>query len=560
MPKPKTMVLRFRDLAARTIEEHRKYITAKGYVWWGWWNKPSEKIPRDTFAAFSEVIAQGKGLPIFLLDSGIQQLYRASLTEIWLSPTDAAIPSKEKDASPEYYRNMGYRAWFRLSGEIAEASASEIRAYSYCEVPEFSDSTESTLYNEKRVFSIQEMLERKHKTIWFLQPYTKEHRDHSVSPAPARIPANFAPEPLLTNSSYLIQLSDLHFSHKNHAFALGDDQIHLSLAKILIDDLQGYKPGSAPAALLLTGDFTWTGTAAEFDLALDLINKLQSAFDLKPEQIILIPGNHDIQWSTQPAEKYRATQKVTRPAEEAELNYRKFYTQVVGVPPNEYLSMGRRYILGNYLAVDVVGLNSCRLEQKHFAGYGFVQKQQLDKAANEMRWGIDEPRVHYRLLALHHHVVPVAPAEEIRSTNPSYSITVDAGQIVHRALRLGVDLILHGHQHHPFAASMTRSTRSGEFPRDRSIAIHGAGSAGVLRKHVGPGGKNSYTIYSFDEGGVTLEIRSTSETEAGFDSDWKCRFLKNKAGGLRAVDDSQRSDSQRLVGGSRNSLKESSPG
>ena len=38
-----SIILRFRDLSnpagTTTIGEHKKLINARGYVWWGWWNK-----------------------------------------------------------------------------------------------------------------------------------------------------------------------------------------------------------------------------------------------------------------------------------------------------------------------------------------------------------------------------------------------------------------------------------------------------------------------------------------------------------------------------------------
>ena len=526
---PTTMVLRFRDLTAPTIDEHRKLLSGKGYVWWGWWNKPNEKVPRDTFASFTERIARDGSMPIFLLDSGTEKLYRSQLSEIVPSPTTANVPSPDKSATPTYYHDSGCRAWFKFSGEILDASPDNLREYSYDEVPEFSDGSESTLYQDKRVCGIPEMLERRHKTIWFLQPYKQEHRDHAVSPPAPRIPANFVIDPMLATSHYIVQFSDLHFSPKNHAFGIGDDEIHRSLARVVIDDLQGLKRGVPPAVVILTGDFTWAGEGSEFEQALDFIQRLRSVYDLKPEQLVVIPGNHDIQWSPQEVDKYDPTKRVSRPSEEAEANYRSFYGKVTGVPPNSYLSMGRRYILDNYIAIDIIGLNSCRLEQRHFAGYGLVQRQQLEDAVSAMRWEAGGTPAHFRLIALHHHVVPVTPVEEVGDFNASYSITLDAEQVVFLALRHKVHLLVHGHQHHPFSASMTRSGAPG------SLGIHGAGSAGVARQHIGPGGKNSYSIISFDPAGVDIEVRSTSGTVQGFDAEERIRFEKTETGGLRVV-------------------------
>ena len=50
------MILRFRDLIDETINNHIKIIVDQGYVWWGWWSKSDEKIPRNIFSSFKDHI------------------------------------------------------------------------------------------------------------------------------------------------------------------------------------------------------------------------------------------------------------------------------------------------------------------------------------------------------------------------------------------------------------------------------------------------------------------------------------------------------------------------
>ena len=90
-----TMILRFRDLVTSengTIEQHKAIIAKHGYVWWGWWNKDSEKVPDD----FSLLSTQAKESPIsvFLVDSGQNLLYRAACSDI-------GIHKKTKGSSPD---------------------------------------------------------------------------------------------------------------------------------------------------------------------------------------------------------------------------------------------------------------------------------------------------------------------------------------------------------------------------------------------------------------------------------------------------------------------------
>ncbi|HEY6332644.1 MAG TPA: metallophosphoesterase, partial [Blastocatellia bacterium] len=120
------------------------------------------------------------------------------------------------------------------------------------------------------------------------------------------------------------------------------------------------------------------------------------------------------------------------------------------------LSMGRRYVLNNYVALDIVGLNSSMLEQKRLAGYGFVGTDQVNEAATAMRWTTEKNRATYRILVMHHHIVAVAAEEDLGNYDKNYSLTLDAGQLIYGALELGVDLVSHGHMHQPFASAISR--------------------------------------------------------------------------------------------------------
>ena len=530
---PDTLTLRFRDLVAPTIERHQEVISEHGDVWWGWWNKPAEQIPRETFADLREIIEEEGSLVIYLLDSGEERLYRARLTDIQEAPTNTPIPSPEPERTPAYYRKRKYRAWFRFTEieKVADPEA-EIRRWSYSEVPEFSAPEEIEDFDGKRVFDLEEMLGRRHKTIWFLRDYQPGDPVQQVKLSAPTRSGPFLLRPVTGEGSYILHLSDLHFHYTRHAFALKTSATEQTLFDALQADLEDTCGGEPPAAVIVTGDFTWTGSEEEFTLARDFLARLRSAFDLTPDHFVLIPGNHDIRWSKEPAD-YAPEAPIQRPPAEAERHFRTFFSESVKYNPTDYLCMGRRFLLANFVAVDVIGLNSSRLEQEHFAGYGYVQTPQLRHAIGEMKWGEDQQRTHYRLLALHHHLLLVAPVEEVSNYDPRFSLTVDATDILSRATMAEVDLILHGHQHQPFVASFNR----GMTPREstgRSVAVHGAGSAGVGRGHLGPVGKNCYSLLSFDQNGVDLVVRATSETTSGFTQHWRCRLERSPHGGLLA--------------------------
>src|SRR5947199_6105522 len=142
------MVLRFRDLVAETIKEHQAIAQKAGYVWWGWWNKPDERIPRPTFLGFRQTIARQSFLPIYLIDSGHDLLYNAKLLEITMSDTETLVECPEKERSPTYYSATKYKVWFKLS-DIHEGSENDIRRWSYDEVGDFIDDPYGSRFQNK---------------------------------------------------------------------------------------------------------------------------------------------------------------------------------------------------------------------------------------------------------------------------------------------------------------------------------------------------------------------------------------------------------------------------
>ena len=56
------IVLRFRDKGdvKSTIESHQKIIDEKKSVWWGWWAKDYENIPKEYFEDFKNKLKSGK--------------------------------------------------------------------------------------------------------------------------------------------------------------------------------------------------------------------------------------------------------------------------------------------------------------------------------------------------------------------------------------------------------------------------------------------------------------------------------------------------------------------
>ena len=353
---------------------------------------------------------------------------------------------------------------------------------------------------------------------------------------PSFQPSLFATTPFVTKSDYILHLSDLHFNDLKHGFAMGPEtEAKKRLSTIIHRTIATKFKDVPPAAIIVSGDLTYFAKPEEYEVAHEFLRTLRSAWGLDTHQFVVIPGNHDIAWEKSPPPAADGSVSLSGP--EAEKNYREFYHRFFGVAPNAFLSMGRRYILSNYNAVDVLAVNSSRLEQKDFPGHGYVSVQQFDEAYKAMGWQTDDSEIKHRLMVLHHHLVPVSAREDISAYDNRVSLSVDAGQIIHRALEAGVDLTLHGHMHQPFLSSIARPTDENSFPADRMLTIHATGSAGVKREYTGAVGKNAFSVIKFaPRGGISIAVFTQSQQNAeSFSEEHVYKLETSPSGGTKIV-------------------------
>jgi 3',5'-cyclic AMP phosphodiesterase CpdA len=525
------LALRFRDLAGPTINEHRTMIDQHGYVWWGWWSKPGEEVPRNIFADFRDRISTQGYVEWLLIDSGSHLVYRARVTGIEYSQGSDPLPSPEPERTPAYYARQEYRAWFRMTA-IEEADEEDLVTNTYEEPPPdvFDKDPHREAFNGKRVFSIVELLSR-HRTIYFLRVAHADDPEHLASLVPSEPVRPYMSRTLQRPSHYVVQISDMHFG-PHHAFARTSTPVHPNLALQITEDIKQLYAGVAPAAVILSGDFSWRGEPDEFKWAREFITDLRSMLDLEASDFLVCPGNHDICWADQTAE-YDLSAPVTVASEAAQANYIEFIKNALDVElaPGE-LAMGRRLLLANGVVLDIIALNSSQLEQQDFAGYGFVSGTQMNRATEEMGWRAAEKGARYRMLVLHHHVVPVLSVEEIGRRDARYSVTLDAGELLLRSLELEVDLIAHGHMHQSFGAIYGRLDT--HVTDTRRVAIQAAGSAGVDAEHLPIGvGRNSYLIYEFHPGYMRVRRRAKSPHVDRFDEDGEHRLRRQGEAGIQ---------------------------
>lgn len=526
-PQVKSLILRFRDLATApggTIAQHRDLIGKERHVWWAWWKKPPETIPDSVFRQL-KLRAMAEGLELFLVDSGQGLLYKATCTDIDYDPTHE--PKNAPGVSPDYYSKEKYSAWFKFEDiskdpiEECDLSSTDpidhslLRSFSYVRVDDFFSSKTSRYapFYGKVIHSIRELVQQ-NRTIWFFRDARSTDKSHEISLTdshkiePHDFPRSFRQaEPRNLN---LLWLSDLHFSIKgHHAFQDSPSTVGDSLSRSLEKALTDHEVNEL-AGVLISGDLTWEAHPKEYRQAEELIHKAQSWARLVPYDFLVCPGNHDLKFTKDPSLKNapvpaRVTRSRPRRA------FVDFYQRLFYKQPNEYLSSGRRFILGGAVPVEIVSLNSSLLEQRKgvFQGHGYVGDEQLRNAAQEMGWDgdLDRPRC-FRIVMVHHHLVPVTFREQ-PVEGWVYSVVLDAEALSRWIVHHRVNLVLHGHMHHPFYVRLSRPVDPNKPGDDvHTFDVVGMGSTGVKEDHLGEVKKNVFGVLRFDRGHVALTVYS----------------------------------------------------
>lgn len=489
---PTAMCLRFRNKGnvVSTIEEHIKLIDEKGFVWWGWWAKLGENAPE----LITKHKIEASSISIFLINPNDKMYYKAEGEKFAsLDGEDMACP--EPTCAPAYYQNMRLKIWLKITGIRAMEEPEEkqfFSCYSFCHVREHLADKGVGLrdieFNDCQANCI-ETFTMQPVSIWFLRDRIPS--DEPVSEDFITIwkeskqrRANFSKYPYKTKTDKIMIMSDLHFGD-HHAFT-GKTGEYKNLAEAVIkmqyneqDRQSGGNAKELYSGLIISGDFTWAAKPKEFDAACKFIGDISANYGLKPEQLAIVPGNHDIRFRDDDKEGPSAPIEIA--TIKASQNYRKFYKKVYnGLTPEEpAFCMGRRIETKYGLPIEIVCLDSNILQQSkdHFVGQGFVGMEQLDRIKREME--LLPEHFSYRILVLHHNILQASYQEEILP-DKSYSVLLDCGRILDFIKEYRINLVIHGHNHANLVTGITLKKKLDD-PNDYDHFFHiiAIGSTGV---------------------------------------------------------------------------------
>jgi hypothetical protein len=511
------LLFRFRDLVAPTIRAHRNVIKEQGWCWWGWWKRPTEDSRRDIWSHIADETKGGRTTSIALFDSGSGDVYTATVAGVippdnsrsgQLGENTINVPINEIEHVPSYYRSNPFsRAWLKLTS-ISDKPIHFYRNYSFAETPQLPNYDASTLkrLKDKKIINADE-LRGMDTTIWRIRDARPDDSAEQILLSTKGINEPISFEAIRAKFDTILHLTDLHFAdgsnRAQHVWRYPEDGTQT--AHTLTEAIKAALGETKVGLLIISGDFAFIGSSAEFELANNSITLLMGALDLSDEQIIIVPGNHDIQWSTE--ESYNYNSPVRQAPPEARRNYETFYRKLLGHEPNRHLSMGRRYALPCGLVVEICGLNSSSLQtgREFLAGMGRIDEGGFADASGILNWR-GKSTFALRILVLHHHLALTEDLELNDGFGKGFGLAVDAVRIQRLAAQKGVHLALHGHKHRSF---IWRSTVY-ELPENArteyrlgELSIVGGGSAGSVETEAN---SNYFNVISIKPSTVQLQI------------------------------------------------------
>ncbi|MCP4216100.1 MAG: TIR domain-containing protein [bacterium] len=324
-----------------------------------------------------------------------------------------------------------------------------------------------------------------------------------------------SPEDSQETGIRILHLSDIHLGTASQANKYRI-QLQADLQRELDIDRLDY--------LVVSGDIGNRSTREEYEAALSMLGQLADIFSLPPSNIIVVPGNHDLNWGlSEAAYPFVPKSKLPNPLPEGafipagdagalirdDQLYKKrfsyfnqhFYKPLCGTDyPLEYDQQGVLHLFPNHRLL-FLGLNSSR-EIDH----QFRQRAGLDMDALYNAFGRISGREYdnWLKIAVWHH--PVTGPETMKQTDFLQQLTLQ-----------GFQVCMHGHIHEAQQGFYT-------YDPNRKLHIVGAGTFGSPAKGMVPGIPLQYNLLTLDKEAakITVATRKKEKPDGAwtFDARW----------------------------------------
>ncbi len=305
----------------------------------------------------------------------------------------------------------------------------------------------------------------------------------------------------------ILHLSDLHFGTKADA-----KNWHGQLT----DDLRHELKCDKLDAIIVSGDVANFSEEDEYKAALFFFEEVCHDFSVDFDNLVIVPGNHDLNWAFSEKaydrvnEKKKGLRKIVRSLFDANnkvispINddhykdrfkfFSDFYRDIKGKPyPLEYEQQGIIHHLEK-LNLLILGLNSAWQVDHHFTARADINSEALTEALNTIN---REPQyTNCRKFAVWHH--PLTSRSEDRIT--------DYG-IMERLALNGFSVCFHGHLH----KANSNLFRYDHPANGRKLEIVGAGTFGAPVKDWEPGHPLQYNLIEYTDKQLVVNTRCRTE-------------------------------------------------
>ncbi|NEP26999.1 HEAT repeat domain-containing protein, partial [Moorena sp. SIO3I6] len=363
-------------------------------------------------------------------------------------------------------------------------------------------------------------------TIKGIQAIQERYQVYNPTYRPKPIPKPDRPKFITTQTIYILHLSDLHITTPEQATNWSNQ-----LAQDLAQDLQiPHLDG-----LILSGDIANYSTPQEYQAAQQFLDNLRQDFPLDPKQIVLVPGNHDLNWQLaedaydlRDRKKYhgelkegnyiKVTEEVIRVRDETKYQQRfahfsQFYQAIKTEPyPLDYDQQGIIHHLPEQNLL-ILGLNSAWQLDHHFTDRASIHPGALSNALTEIRRNKDYGNC--LKLAVWHHPLNSDGSDALKE--PLRERITDQGFMQQLAVA-GFRLFLHGHIHKAQASVFSYD----KIPGGRKLDGICAGTFSAPTFELRSAYPWQYNLLTFEGNQLTVRTRRREEANGAWkpDSRW----------------------------------------
>ncbi len=304
--------------------------------------------------------------------------------------------------------------------------------------------------------------------------------------------------------SFILHLSDLHFGSladaNNWYGTIADD----------LNDLSSELDFNQIDALIISGDIANRSTEEEYHAAEKFITQLSGEFRIKRSNIIIVPGNHDLNWDLgdkayeKCRENGRLVLKCNHEVHQRRFDHFRNFYQAIRMEsyPLEYEHQGIVYHMPK-LKILVLGLNSSWQLDSNETKEASIHPDSITYALNKIRDNQDFYEGFLKMAVWHH---PLSSPYEDRIKDHGF---------MERLAKGGFRFALHGHVHKSDKSLYSYDVSAG----GRKLNIIGAGTFGAPVREWTPGFPLQYNLMKLEDNKMTVYTRRREELNGAWKPD-----------------------------------------